>query len=129
MKPSNIDNRCRNVVFTTSGRSKRTQKIRLRVTGNTNTLSKMADSLIFLILFCVRIQITSQRQRFVAELYQCLSISRNWINHSRYARSRFIHLTCANTGFFTGGGGGGWGGVQARRPENSLDDVFVLFCF
>ena len=25
-----------------------------------------------------------------------------------------------------GGGGGGWGGVEARRPENSLDNVFLV---
>ena len=26
--------------------------------------------------------------------------------------------------FLSGGGGGGGGGVEARRPENSLDNVF-----
>ena len=36
--------------------------------------------------------------------------------------------SCADPGSFVrrggGGGGGGGGGVEARRPENSLDNVF-----
>ena len=36
-----------------------------------------------------------------------------------------------NPEFYSGGGGGGgWGGggvVQVRRPENSLDNVFLFF--
>ena len=28
--------------------------------------------------------------------------------------------------FLSGGGGGGGGGVEARRPENSLDNVFLV---
>ena len=36
--------------------------------------------------------------------------------------------SCADSGFFVrgGGGGGGGGGVEARRPENSLDNVFLV---
>ena len=35
----------------------------------------------------------------------------------------FYNLQSGSNGFITGGGGGG-GGVEARRPENSLDNVF-----
>ena len=31
-----------------------------------------------------------------------------------------------NFGQAAGGGGGGGGGVEARRPENSLDNVFLV---
>ena len=38
--------------------------------------------------------------------------------------------SCADPGIFVrwggGGGGGGGGGVEARRPENSLDNVFLV---
>ena len=43
--------------------------------------------------------------------------------------------SCADSGIFVrrvgggGGGGGGEGGIDARRPENSLDNVFLVINF
>ena len=34
--------------------------------------------------------------------------------------------SCADPGIFVRRGGGGGGGVEARRPENSLDNVFLV---
>ena len=105
IQPCNIDNRWHNIVFTTNGRYKTYIKttcfsqhksylcvsVQTRVTGNSITLLKMAESLyilkysfILLIFFCVSIEINWHWQWFGAK-YKSLSVNCNWINHPNCA--------------------------------------------
>ena len=79
-------------------------------------LSRQTVQTLMKCLLCRNIRDTQTRQTCASR-----RIRSAWL----FIINNKVHISqsCADPGFFSGGGGGG---VQARRPENSLENVFFV---